>query len=111
MFNRECSTGNVQQGIGFHWTSSEIVCAACDSTPEACNNNNRRWSEAEPAERDAKKGTAPQGLNKKTPRSAPTGAGDAGTAFPPVPLRSTDGYYCHAPAVLKSASISEEVYF
>jgi len=91
------------------WTSSEIFHTACDLTPEACNKNNRRWSEAEPAERDAKKGTAPQGLNKK-PRSAPSGAGDAGTAFPPVPLRSTDGYFCYAPAVLKTASISEDVY-
>ena len=58
-------------------------------------------------ERDAKKDTAPQGLNK-TPRSAPSGAVRMGGPPPPVSalwlcLRaSTDGYYCDAPPALGS---------
>ena len=71
--------------------------------PQACNVNNRRWSEAEPAAGHNPKTCLPTG------RHSPEGAelqilfsscraGVLAYPPPPVPLRSTDGYLRYTPA-------------
>jgi len=59
--------------------------------------NNRRWNERSEWNRRIMHLLYPalQGLNYSLKlSSAPAGAGSVGCAYPPVPLRSTDGFPC-----------------